>query len=246
MKENYFFQDLMSFRAGYSLYVTVVLIAVCYCSGFIGFTRHHIIHKRLSVLNAGSSHVASFANKKRSNLKQMKAARIVRDEISDIICRCDIKANNYPDAKLLSSTSVSSVELSSDLGYAKVFLTVAGNSVEKRQIFVWLNKNMGQVRYTLARRLKQWRRVPSLVFSMVDSRANLELQDLLEELSAERARKEGVGVRPERGSSVTSEDDDDEYEYDDDENGDEEDEDDNDDDEEDNEEHQTVHHGTDG
>ena len=101
----------------------------------------------------------------RGGIRQARVARSIRDEISSIICDMDIKAKVYPDEDLLRGTSVSEVEVSPDLSYAKIYISVLGNSVEKRQIFVWLCENVGQVRFSLAKRLRHMRRVLKLLSS---------------------------------------------------------------------------------
>jgi len=117
-----------------------------------------------------------------NSIRQSRVARSLRDELTSIICDVDIKASVYPSEELLRSTSIVEVELSPDLSYAKVFISVLGNSVEKRQIFVWLCDNVGQVRYSLAKRLRHMRRVPDLMFKMADSQAAADLIALIEEI----------------------------------------------------------------
>jgi len=83
---------------------------------------------------------------------------------------------------------------SPDLSYAKVFISVLGNSVERRQVYVWLCANAGQVRYALAKRLKHMKRVPDLYFKLADSQAAADLANLMDELGDERmANERGAG-----------------------------------------------------
>jgi ribosome-binding factor A len=78
--------------------------------------------------------------------------------------------------------------VSPDLSYAKVFISVLGNSVEKRQIFVWLCENVGQIRFSLGKRLKHMRRVPELIFKLSDSQATSDLISLIDELAPSKAK----------------------------------------------------------
>ena len=64
-----------------------------------------------------------------------------------IVSEGDIRAMFYPDDDLLRATTISEVDVSADLSTANVYISVLGNSVEKRQVFVWLCENIGQVRY---------------------------------------------------------------------------------------------------
>lgn len=119
----------------------------------------------------------------RGGIRQARVARSIRDEISSIICDMDIKAKVYPDEDLLRGTSVSEVEVSPDLSYAKIYISVLGNSVEKRQIFVWLCENVGQVRFSLAKRLRHMRRVPEITFKLANTNQAADLVSLIEDLS---------------------------------------------------------------
>ena len=90
---------------------------------------------------------------------------------------------SFPDEELLRSTSVMEVEVSADLGVATAFVSVMGNSVEKRQIFVWLCENVRQVRYELHKRLRHMKKVPKIRFKLADTQAAADLVALIEEIS---------------------------------------------------------------
>jgi ribosome-binding factor A len=122
-------------------------------------------------------------NAKGDGIRQYRVARSLRDELSDIISNGDIKATTYPSEGLLRATSIVDVDLSPDLSFAKVYISVLGNSVEKRQVFVWLCENVGQVRYSLAQRLSHMRRIPDIFFKLSDSQANADLVSLIESIS---------------------------------------------------------------
>jgi len=129
-----------------------------------------------------------------SNLRQLKVARSLRDELTDIICGVDIKASVYPSEDLLRCTSISEVEVSADLSFAKVFISVLGNSVEKRQIFVWLCENVGQIRFSLSKRLKHMRRIPDIIFKLSESQATTDLIALIDELAPKNRTVENYEV----------------------------------------------------
>lgn len=127
-------------------------------------------------------------NSPNSDILKHKVSRMLRDELTDIICTCDIKANNYPPHSLLQGVSVVDVDFGSDLSVAKVYLSVFGNSVEKRQVYVWLCNNIGQVRYSLSQRLKDLRRIPEVRFALADTQSSLYLSQILDEISIEQAK----------------------------------------------------------
>ena len=116
-------------------------------------------------------------------IRQARVARNIRDELAEIICEGDVKANAYPSEDLLRGTSIADVEISGDLTTAKVFISVIGNSVEKRQVFVWLCENVGQVRFELAKRLKHMRRIPEITFRLSDTKAASDLVTLIDGLA---------------------------------------------------------------
>lgn len=122
-------------------------------------------------------------NEKGESIRQSRIGRALRDELTDIIGDIDIKATIYPDEFLLRGTSVVDIEVSPDLAYAKVFISVLGNSVERRQVYVWLCENVGQVKYTLSKRLKHMRRIPDIFFKLADTQAAADLVSVIEEVA---------------------------------------------------------------
>ena len=131
----------------------------------------------------GSRSSRNPSESKTDSIRQSRVARSIRDELSDIICNVDIKANAYPDEDLLKATSIVDVEISSDLSYAKVYITVLGNAVAKRQVFVWLCENIGQVRYSLAKRLRHMRKCPEIFIKLADTQAS-HLLSVMDEIAA--------------------------------------------------------------
>ena len=140
---------------------------------------------------SGSENISKkrMINTRSSGIGQQKTARLLRDELTEIICTCDIKAVNYPDENLLRSVSIADIEFSNDLAFAKIYLSILGNSVEKRQIYVWLCQNVGQIRYSLSQRLKNLRRLPEFKFSMIDSQSSFYLNDIMDSITEEQKKK---------------------------------------------------------
>ena len=141
--------------------------------------------------SGGSENISKkrMINTRSSGIGQQKTARLLRDELTEIICTCDIKAVNYPDENLLRSVSIADIEFSNDLAFAKIYLSILGNSVEKRQIYVWLCQNVGQIRYSLSQRLKNLRRLPEFKFSMIDSQSSFYLNDIMDSITEEQKKK---------------------------------------------------------
>jgi len=152
----------------------------------------------------------SFNAEKISGIRQARISRSIRDELAEMICEGDIRAISYPDEDLLKSTCITDVEISSDLTYAKVYISVIGNSVERRQVFVWLCENVGQVRYELAKRLRHMKRIPEIFFKLSDNKESSDLINLIDQVSTSSS------ISNEGNSNMNDEVDDDEEEEDDD------------------------------
>jgi ribosome-binding factor A len=89
----------------------------------------------------------------------------------------------YPEERLLRGVTVVDIDFASDLSTAKISLSILGNSVEKRQVYVWLCNNIGQVRYELSQRLRDLRRVPEIRFVLVDTQSAQYLNRVLDEIA---------------------------------------------------------------
>lgn len=185
-------------------YYLIALVVSCYISSLLGFAistrtllssvNHRSKAEYIALSGAkrpfnfegkGSERKIKDPESQHSLILKQKVGRMLRDELTDIICSCDIKANVYPDESLLRGVTISDIEFASDLSSAKIYLSVLGNSVEKRQVYVWLCNNVGQVRYSLAQRLRELRRLPEIRFALADTQSAQYLNKVLDELSLE-------------------------------------------------------------
>lgn len=141
-----------------------------------------------------SSNKAKFSSNLNNDIRKRKIARILRDELSDIICSGDIRANVYPDEALLGSVMITDIELNGDLSIAKVYINVAGNVVERRQIYVWLCDNIGQIRFSLNTRLKSFRRVPLVSFVLADTQSSKYFDSVMDEIALSNKQETGDGT----------------------------------------------------
>lgn len=119
------------------------------------------------------------------NIKLARFARTIRDELSDILGSMDIRSNTMPDEDLFRGTSITDVEVSPDMSTAKITISVLGNSVEKRKLYLWLCDNVSQVRFSLAKRIRYIRRIPLLTFKLLDSQT-AEMMNIMEEEAMRR------------------------------------------------------------
>ena len=83
----------------------------------------------------------------------------LRQEISDLIQRY------VKDPRLGTFVSVTAVEISKDMRYAKVFISRYGSDLEKADTLKALESASGYIRHELGERMKT-RRIPELSFRL--------------------------------------------------------------------------------
>ncbi len=119
-----------------------------------------------------------------SDRRQERVADLIRDEVSQIIQR-------EMDDPRLGMISITHVEMSPDLRYARLFVSVYGTEVEQRDALVALNNASGFVRRTLAPRIRM-RVLPELSFRLDKSMAHAEsIARILRELEPELREQPG-------------------------------------------------------
>jgi ribosome-binding factor A len=87
---------------------------------------------------------------------------LLRQEISDLVQR------QVKDPRLGSFVSITGVEISADMRYAKVFVSCLGDDSEKQKTLSALASASGFIRHELGERLKT-RRIPELHFKLDDT-----------------------------------------------------------------------------
>jgi ribosome-binding factor A len=102
--------------------------------------------------------------------------------------------------------------MSSDLSFARIYISVIGNSVERRQVFVWLCENVGQIRFSLAKRLKHMRRIPNIYFKLSDTTEKANLLAIIDELSPKQ--DEDINIDDFEFDELSDDDDDDDDDID--------------------------------
>ncbi|MDD3150499.1 MAG: 30S ribosome-binding factor RbfA [Candidatus Gastranaerophilales bacterium] len=106
-----------------------------------------------------------------------KVRKTLMKEISDIIRR------NVKDARISGIVSVTDIDLSGDLGHAKVFISVYGSDKEKEQTMEALVDNTPIVRKEVGRRIRL-RHVPEIEFKFDDSiERGTKVTDLINKIS---------------------------------------------------------------
>jgi ribosome-binding factor A len=88
--------------------------------------------------------------------------QLIRKELSDLLCRY------VKDPRLGNFITVTDVEVSNDLHYAKVFVSFLGTERERKEALNALQSASGYFHNELAQRL-QMRRIPQISFHWDDS-----------------------------------------------------------------------------
>ena len=99
----------------------------------------------------------------------------VRREVS-VIIRDEIK-----DPRMTAMVSITSVKVSKDLKYAKVFVSIFGkNEEEKQETFAALKSASGYVRREVGQRINL-RNTPQIIFELDDSISySMKIEELIE------------------------------------------------------------------
>ena len=116
-----------------------------------------------------------------------KFAALIRREISDLITSGI--SNKRIDQSMVTITQV---EVSNDLQYCKIFVSLFGEERVKLEVFSALENATGFLKGELARRL-QMRRAPEIVFKLdVGMEKGASVLNLLGKLEKERKSKESI------------------------------------------------------
>tara|TARA_Y100001968_G_scaffold316681_1_gene344824 strand:- start:862 stop:1248 length:387 start_codon:yes stop_codon:yes gene_type:complete len=120
-----------------------------------------------------------------NNRRVEKFSALIRREISQLLI------NGIKDQKIQQSmVSITEVEVSNDLQYCQVFVSLIGDDNAKEYVLLGLDSAKGFIKGELARRLKM-RRAPEVVFKLDKSiDKGSSVLTLLGKLEQERKIKE--------------------------------------------------------
>ena len=109
-------------------------------------------------------------------IRPEKVAHLMRREVADILER------KLRDPRLGSTVTVTDVQITHDLSFAKVFVTVLGDEAAREQTLATLRRASGFVRHELGGRL-DLREVPEIRFESARSLAQgRRVEDLLRQI----------------------------------------------------------------
>ncbi|NMB35186.1 MAG: 30S ribosome-binding factor RbfA [Firmicutes bacterium] len=91
--------------------------------------------------------------------RSRRVAEQMKKEISEILC-LELK-----DPGLMEIITVMAVEVTRDLRFAKVFVSIYGNEEEQKKVLGILEKAAGFIRYELGKRIRL-RHIPEIEFNL--------------------------------------------------------------------------------
>ena len=128
--------------------------------------------------------IESVTNMKRNSIKYSRMNGEVQRVLSKIIAQ-DIK-----DPRIHPMTSVVSVEVTPDLKFAKVFVSVLGNEEEKESTRIGLKCASSHIRSQLAKNLNL-RNTPELTFVIDDSiEYGVNMSKIIDEINHPDGKKD--------------------------------------------------------
>jgi len=127
--------------------------------------------------------------------RQERVGTMVQRTLADIVRQGGVGKRRKADGTgesggitdaLRTRISVVDVDMSPDLCNARVTLSVLGsNELDKREAYAWAVRETVPIRKALAKKLKDFRRVPQLSFRQADVGAAVDVMDLIDKLSAD-------------------------------------------------------------
>ena len=106
-------------------------------------------------------------------------------QISEEVRKClaEIVQNKLKDPRIPTLLSISSVEVTNDLSFAKVYVSVLGSEKEKEEAIKGLNSAKGFLKKELGRSVKL-RAMPELIFTGDDSiERGVRMSKLIDEVN---------------------------------------------------------------
>uniref|UniRef100_A0A7S2DN30 Ribosome-binding factor A n=2 Tax=Octactis speculum TaxID=3111310 RepID=A0A7S2DN30_9STRA len=125
-------------------------------------------------------------SKGRESKRQGRVSQVIRSEIVTILRRGSMKYMKKDIGDTLrQKISIVDVHMSPDLRTAKVYVSVFGDIVDRRQAYSWLVMNSKAIKHSLAQSLSAMKTVPDLYFKETDLAAAVDVMTTIESIHAE-------------------------------------------------------------
>lgn len=116
-----------------------------------------------------------------------KRIKRISEEVKRVVS--DIISNELKDPRISPMTSLTHVEVTRDLRFAKIYISVLGNEVEKNETIEGLENAKGFIRREIGNRIKL-RYVPEPTFSLDNSiEQSIYISKLIDKVNREDEKK---------------------------------------------------------
>jgi len=122
----------------------------------------------VSVQRSGPVVMAGQVKHHQKGRRSSRVAQVVQKELSTIIRSGTVHGPRVIQERLRHMISIVDVDVSPDLGNARVKVSIIGDQKDKISAIRWLQSSASPIRHVLAHEMKQMRRVPRLSFQHVD------------------------------------------------------------------------------
>ena len=123
--------------------------------------------------------------------RQGRVAQVVRTELAQVIHNGDIRGKRLETA-IREMISIVDVDVSPDLRNARVKVSILGDRKDKISAVRWLQSSRGGIRYEMAKRMKEFKRLPEIKFEHVDVGQAVDVMILIDKLAAERKEEDSA------------------------------------------------------
>ncbi|CAM9349975.1 unnamed protein product [Chrysoparadoxa australica] len=125
-----------------------------------------------------------FRSSRTESKRQARVAQVVATELASIIRNGhNVRGGESLDDKVRQMISIVEVNMSPDLRNAKVFISVFGDRLDKREAYNWCVKHGKSIRHALSQNLKDMKGVPELRFVQTDVGAAVDVMNLIDEVT---------------------------------------------------------------
>uniref|UniRef100_A0A7S4AYU9 Ribosome-binding factor A n=1 Tax=Chrysotila carterae TaxID=13221 RepID=A0A7S4AYU9_CHRCT len=112
-----------------------------------------------------------------------RVAQVLQEELSMVLRVGNVRGQKPISDNLMCMIQIINVDVSPDLGQARVKVSVIGDRKDKITAIRWLQRNTGSIRYALAQRVRQMKRVPRLSFLHVDVGKAVDVMITIDQLN---------------------------------------------------------------
>eukprot|EP00978_Attheya_sp_CCMP212_P002292 scaffold4717_cov53-Attheya_sp.AAC.1 len=180
------------FAGAVMLAPATAFIATCHTRAEVPSSSCSALHMGYHSNRASPGRSTSRYGSQDRSKRQERVGHLVRAEISSILTLShEIKHSDHLEGELRKRISVVNVDVSPDLGQARITVSIVGGNhdtkedavVDQRRAYSWLVRSTKMIRHALAQRLAHMKGVPNLTFVLADVGAAVDVMQLIEKVA---------------------------------------------------------------